>query len=152
MGYSNAAYPVLSRLYEQAPARFAQLLRRSLFYGTAASAFVAIGLALAARPIIALLYGLPAYAPSVQLLRLLSPFVVVFLCNALLANGLMAANQQRRSVMVALIKLIAGAIYYVGFTAWLGAPGTALATVLAGLTGTALNYYYLRTYVLPKER
>ncbi len=143
VSYSSAAYPVLSSLFVRDPGHYARLLRKSLAYGTAATTLAAIWLAIGAYPIIQAVYGLAEYGQAATLLRYCSPFVVIFLWNALLAAGLMAGNQQRSSVVVAGVKLVAGVAYYLTLTARFGLAGAAVATVLAGLTGTALNHYYL---------
>lgn len=141
--YGNAAYPVLSHLSSQARTSFEILLRKSLLFGTTTTLLVAILLVTAAKPIIGLLYQDGEYTMSVRLLQLLGPFVIVFMWNSLLSKGLMVNNLQRRSVIVSGVKLGAGLLYYALLTAWLGIVGTAVATVLAGLTGTVLNYYFL---------
>lgn len=147
--YSHALYPVMSRLFNQARDCFGALLRQSLLLGLAATLLTAILLAAAAGPIIGLLYDGGEYAASVPLLRIEAPFAIIFLCNALLASGLMASNRQRCSVIVSGVKLGASLIYYLGLTAWLGVTGTAIATVLAGLTGTMLNTYFVNREVCP---
>jgi O-antigen/teichoic acid export membrane protein len=147
VSYSNAAYPVLSRLFSTARARFEILLNKSLLFGTTITLLIAILLATAAEPIIGLLYQGEEYATSVFLLRIEAPFVVIFMWNALLASGLMSSNLQRRSVIVSGVKLVTGLVYYLLLTAQFGATGTAVATVLAGLTGTVLNYYFLNKEV-----
>jgi O-antigen/teichoic acid export membrane protein len=67
--------------------------------------------------------------------------------NSLLSKGLMVSDLQRRSVIVSSAKLGTGLIYYLLLTTWLGVAGTAIATVLAGLTGTILNYYFVNREV-----
>ncbi|GIV79414.1 MAG: hypothetical protein KatS3mg050_3808 [Litorilinea sp.] len=141
--YSNAAYPVLSHLFTAAWERFADLMYQSLRFGTAVNVLAAIWLAIGAQPIIGLLYHREEYLMSARLLQWCAPFVVIFLWNAILSSGLMAGNQQRSSVIVAGVKLLLGFGYYLTLTAWLGPVGTALATVLAGLTGTVLNQLFL---------
>lgn len=146
-GYSNAIYPVLSRLFMEAQSRFETLLRKSLLFGTTITLLIAILLATAAELVIRLVYRGEEYTTSVLLLRIVVPFVIIFLWNALLSTGLMAGNLQRRSVIISGSKLGAGLIYYLTLTTLLGATGTALATVLAGFTGAVLNYYFLNKEV-----
>jgi O-antigen/teichoic acid export membrane protein len=141
--YGEAVYPALSRLFDKAQSRFKMLMNKSLLFGVTCSLLIAILLMIAAEPIIGILYEGEEYALSVFLLRVEIPFVVIFMWNVLLSNGLMAGNLQRSSVIVSAAKLAAGLVYYLLLTAWWQATGTALATVLAGLTGTILNYYFL---------
>ena len=143
VSYSDAAYPVFSRLYDGARGRFKSLLHQSLLFGTAATLLIAILLAVVAEPVIGLLYQGQEYLISARLLRIEAPFTVVFVWNALLSSGLMAADLQHRSVVVSGAKLGLGLVYYLVLTAWLGVTGTAIATVVAGTTGTALNYFFL---------
>ena len=143
MAYSNALYPMMSRLFSQARGYFEVLLHKSLLFGLATTLLVAILLAVGARPIMGLLYDDGEYAASVPLLQIQAPFAMIFMWNALLASGLMASNRQRRSVIVSGVKLVAALVYYVGLTAWLGVMGTAIGTVMAGLTGTVLNYHFV---------
>lgn len=145
--YGNAAYPVLARLFSEARARFDTLLRKSLLFGMTSTLLVAILLATAAEPLMGFLYEGGEYTTSALLLRIVVPFAIVFMWNALLSKGLMVSNLQRRSVIVSSAKLGAGLVYYPLLTAWLGATGTAIATVLAGLTGTVLNYYFVNKEV-----
>lgn len=151
VSYSDATYPVLSRLFSGAGARFEALLQKSILFGTTISLLVAVLLAAVAEPVIGLLYQDPEYAVSALLLRILAPFVVIFIWNALLSSGLMAGNLQHRSVVVSGVKLGLGLILYLTLTPWLGMQGTAIATVVAGLTGTALNYLFVSRELHPLD-
>ena len=104
---------------------------------------ITIWLVIGAETIIRLSYGYGGYGLSVLILQLCAPFVIVFLWNALLANALMAGNQQRRSAVVSAVKLGIGIVCYPLLTILFGVVGTAVATVLTGLVGTALNYLFL---------
>ncbi|RLC79035.1 MAG: hypothetical protein DRI61_08725, partial [Chloroflexi bacterium] len=145
--YSNAAYPVLSRLFNEARSYFETMLRKSLLFGIVITTLIALLLEVAAEPIINLLYKDKGYIASALLLRIEAPFIIIFIWNAILASGLMVSNLQRRSVIVSGIKLGVGLIYYVFLTTWLGVVGTAIATVLAGFTGTVLNLYFINKEV-----
>jgi len=147
VGYSEAVYPVLSRLFANARARFDRLLHRSLLYGVTLTLLAVVMVVIAARPIIGLLYQKEGYATSVVLLRVMAPFVAISAWNVVLAKGLMASNLQRRLFVVSVTKLGAGLAYYVLLTAWLGVVGTAIATVLASLTAAVLNTYFVRRQV-----
>ncbi len=147
VSYSDAVYPVLSRLFDEAHARFEALLCKSILFGTTITLLIAILLATAAEPIVALLYRNKEYGVSVSLLYIEASLVVILMWNALLSKALMASNLQRYSVVVAGVKLGAAGIYYVLLTGWLGTMGTAVATVLAAFTGTVLNYYFLNKKV-----
>ncbi len=145
--YSEAIYPVLSRLFITGRARFKALLYHSLLLGVTITLLIAILLASAAEPIIDLLYQGQEYAASVPLLRIVSALIVVLMWNALLSKGLIASNLQRRSVIVASVKLGVALVCYPVLTAWLGLRGIALATVLAAFSGTLLNLYFINKQV-----
>ena len=140
--YSEAAYPVMSRLFVQARARFEMMLGKSLLLGVTATLLIALWVGIAAEFIIDLLYPGKDYTTSVSLLRMVSPYLIVFIWNALLSKGLMAGNLQRYSLIVTSVKLGVGVIYFSLLTTWLGVKGTALATVLAACTGSILNSYF----------
>jgi len=141
VSYSTAAYPVLARLFGEGLDRFRSLLRRSVLFGLLTTLIIAIQIAAVATPIVYLLYG-EDYASSASVLRAEAPFVVIFLWNTLISNGLLVSNLQRRSVIVSGVKLGASLIYYPLLIVWLGPVGAALGTLLAGLTAAVLNYYF----------
>ena len=148
-GYSQAVYPVMSRLFNRDRHTFEQLMVKSLFVGTAWTLLAAVITGVMAENIINILYRNQEYAISVFVLRLETPFIVIFMWNAMLSNGLMSGNRQRRSATVAGIKLLIGLFYYVILTIWFGLTGTAVATILAGATGTFMNYYFFHREVNP---
>ena len=127
VSYSSAAYPALSRLFAKAQADFETFLSKSLLFGTILTLLIAILLAVAAEPIIGLLYAGEEYALAVLLLRVEVPFIIIFMWNALLANGLMASNLESRSVIVSGVKLAAGLVYYLALTSRFQTTGTAAA-------------------------
>ena len=151
VSYSDAAYPVLSRLFRGARGQFDALLQKSLLLGTVVMLLIAVLLGAVAEPIIGLLYQDPEYADAALFLRILAPFMVIFVWNALLSGGLMAGDLQHRSVIVSGAKLGLGLVLYLTLTPWLGARGTAIATVAAGLTGTALNYLFFSRELHPLD-
>jgi O-antigen/teichoic acid export membrane protein len=142
-GYSAAIYPILSRYYTESIALFKRSLGTFLRIGVLASFFVALIVFLLAGPIIAIPFRDPGYVDSSPILRILSPFIIIFTINAIMANGLFASNQQRLSVIVAGVKLVIGFFLYWILIQQLGIIGAAVATVLAGLVGSALNGYFL---------
>lgn len=141
--YSEAAFPSLSRLFIKARDDFEMLLRKSLLFGSTVALLVTILLVATAAPLIDLLYNGGEYGVSASVLRLLAPIVGVLTWNAILSKGLIASNRQGYSVIVSGAKLAAAAICLPLLTLWLGLPGAALATLMAGLTGTILNYVFL---------
>ncbi|MFQ5576021.1 MAG: flippase [Anaerolineae bacterium] len=143
ISYSDAIYPVLSRMFQQGRRRFTMLFSRSLVYGSLLALGVSVGVALGAGTIIRLLYQSPEYRTSVLLLQIEAPLVVILLWNALFSKALMASNLQRWSMAAAGAKLAVGFACYLILTARMGAAGTAWATVIAGLVGAILNCLFL---------
>jgi O-antigen/teichoic acid export membrane protein len=145
--YSEALYPVLSRLFVEARERFEIFLRKSLLLGMTLALLVVVVLLLVAEPLVGLLYQGREYEASVHLLQIVAPLVVVATWNALLPKALMASGLQHRSLVVSGVKLGTGLVYYCVLTVWLGAAGTAIATVLASLTAAVLNTYFVNKKV-----
>jgi len=147
VSYGDAAYPVLSRLYEDNRDTFNLVLSKSLLYGAIFTLFAALTVGFFAESIIETLYRGRDYTLAALLLRIKLPFVLIFMWNSLLSKYLMVSNLQRRSVVVSISKLTTGIIYYLVLTLSFGAIGTAVATVLAGFTGMILNYYFVNKEV-----
>lgn len=143
VGYGDSVYPMLSRYFHKDSSRFKQVLCKSLSLGSAATLLATVLLFVLAEPVVHIIYNDVAYQEAVHVLRVVSPFVVIFFWNTLLSGALMAGDLQRRSVVVSVTKLVVGVGLYLALTIWLGVMGTALATVLAGFLGTLLNYYFL---------
>jgi len=147
ISYSHSVYPVLSRFFGESSARFKLLLHKSLSLGVTGLLLPAAVISVMADVLVRILYRGDGYSLSATLLRIESPFIVIYLWNALLASGLMSSNRQRRSVIVSGVKMTAGFVYYLLLTEQLGVVGTAWATVLAGLTGAVLNYLFVNREV-----
>ncbi|MFN2283228.1 MAG: flippase [Anaerolineae bacterium] len=143
VSYSQAVYPTLARSYKQARVRFEQLMSKSLLWGMVGMLLVALVLGIHAECIIRLVYDKAQYSVAARLLTIEAIFVAIFFWNSVLSRGLMAGDMQSRSVIVSVTKLVTAFVYYLAFTYWWGVTGAAVATVLAGLTGTVLNYYYV---------
>jgi len=142
ISYSRAVYPVLARLFRERVEQFRKVLRRSALLGLLITLLVAIQINIVAGPIIRLLYG-ESYVASIPILRIMAFFTVIFLWNALLSNGLLVSDLQQRSVIVSSVKLGVSLICYPLLIAWFGSVGMALGTLIAGIIGAALNYYFL---------
>lgn len=114
-------------------------LRRCLFV-TGALIPLAVALDLAAPTIISVLYG-NGYRDSVDLLRVLSPLVVLYVVNPMLSTCLIAAGSQTTVARIAVVNLIAaGALYPIGILAFgaLGAAGASVAVeCISGLSAAA---------------
>jgi len=143
ISYSQAIYPTLSRFYKQARAQFERLMFKSLLWGMVGMLLTALVLGIHAEWTIGLVYVEAEYGLAARLLAIEAIFVAIFFWNSVLSSGLMAGDMQSRSATVSIVKLIAAFGYYLAFIYWWGVTGAAIATVVAGLTGTVLNYYFL---------
>jgi len=142
LGYSQAIYPVLSRLFVTSRTSMIAVMQRSTTLVLAVTVWAALQITIVAQPLIDLLYG-KEYALAVQVLRIEAPFVVLFLWNALFSSSLLASGRQRKSITVSGVKLATSLGYYPPLVVRLGASGAALGTVLAGLVGAGLNSFFL---------
>jgi len=143
ISYSQAIYPTLARSYKQARAQFEQLMSKSLLWGMVGMLLLTLVLGIHAEWIIGLVYDKAQYNLAARLLAIEAIFVAIFFWNSVLSSGLMAGDMQSRSVIVSVTKLVTAFVYYLAFTYWWGVTGAAIATVVAGLTGTVLNYYFV---------
>ncbi|MBX3014542.1 MAG: oligosaccharide flippase family protein [Caldilineaceae bacterium] len=143
MSFTNAIYPILARLFQRGQAAFVAFLTKILRFVAIGAALIMLVLISQAPLIIHLLYPKEDYTESAWALAALAPFAYIFLLNAIMGHGLMAANLQRRSVVIASVRLVAALVLYPLLIRWQGVIGAALATGLAALVGTVLNAYFL---------
>lgn len=141
--YSDAIYPAFSRLYRDAPERFAAVGRKALQYGLIAVLPLATGATVLAAPLIAAIFRRAQYAEAAPVLQILSWLCVPFLVSAVLSRLLLAGNQQRISLQVSLIKLAAAGCYLLLMTPLWGLRGAAFASVLGTFTGALLNWHFV---------
>lgn len=142
-GFSSAIYPILSRHYVESKTHFKEFVLRSIGFGTLLSTIATVTVIILAPFLISIPFHDEKYQASVPLLRLLAPFLVISMGNAIMANSLFASNQQRQSVMVATIKLAFGLVIYWILVERYTDVGAAVATVTTGLIGTFLNAYFV---------
>ncbi|MEZ4868935.1 MAG: oligosaccharide flippase family protein [Caldilineaceae bacterium] len=143
VSFSNAVYPILARLFRRNRREFSHFLQNALRITAIVGMFLVIWLISQSAMVIQLVYPKAEYRAATGMLMILAPFVYIFLLNAMMASSLIAANLQRRSVVIAGVKLIAALLLYPPLIWWQNGVGAAIATVLAGLIGTMLNAYFL---------
>lgn len=141
--YSDAIYPVLSRLFREAPERFVAIGRKALQYGLMIVLPVAAGTAVLASPLIAAIFRREQYAEAGPILQILIWLCIPFLVSALLSRLLLAGEQQRASLQVSLTKLVAAAVYLLILTPLWGLRGAAVASVAGTFTGAVLNWQFV---------
>jgi O-antigen/teichoic acid export membrane protein len=134
MAYGEAIYPTLSRLHQTAPRFFLAAIRKSLQYGS---------MLLLAGQLIAFMYGSRGYEGSVLILQLLAWYMPAQFGYVVFSKALIASDQQHRARQVALSMVIAGLVYQLVFTVWLGAAGAAIGSVLTYVTGALLTRFFV---------
>ncbi len=142
--YMTNVYPVLSHAEYVADRNTSRvILEKSIKYLLAVSLPLAVGFIVAARPILALVYG-PGFEPSVSALRIMAWCVPLSSLTSVLWRLLAARNQQhlllRAQVLTTVARLSAG----YGFILWLGVAGAALSTALAMLVQNLFMEFYVR--------
>lgn len=141
--YSQAIYPALSRLFRSAPDRFATAGRQALRYGLIAMLPAVVGTAVLAHTIIDLIYGAEQYAEAAPVMQILIWLCIPFLVSALLSRLLLAGEQQRASLQVAVIRLVVAGLYFLLLTPIFRVHGAAVATLISFATGAVLNWYFV---------
>jgi O-antigen/teichoic acid export membrane protein len=142
--YMRNLYPVLSRSQQSFGRRDDQpILDQSIKYLLAISLPLAIGILVAAHPIVDLLYG-PGFGPSVSLVRIMAVCVPLTFLFELLWRLLAARDQQnqmfRAQVAMSVIRLGGG----YALIAWLASTGAAVSTALMILAHNLLLVWYAR--------
>ena len=142
--YMRNLYPVLSRSQQTPDWRHDQpILDQSIKYLLAISLPLAIGIFVAARPIVDFLYG-PGFGLSVLLVRIMALCIPLTFLFELLWRLLAARDQQnlmlRAQVVISLVRLAGG----YALIAWLASTGAAVITALMILSHNLLLGFYTR--------
>lgn len=96
----SALFPTLSRLFVQSPAAFSQMTRSALKWMLYVGSLSAAGTYLFAQQAVALVYGRGAFAPTADILRVSSVFILALFLNFVLGTAVMAANRQKPWILV----------------------------------------------------
>lgn len=148
---NSAVFPVMSRLFHSSRASMDHTSRRVLDVTLIIAIPVAVGMAVLAQPIIALLAGLAEYQNSVLLLQILSVCLLVVYVNFSLNTVLLSHDLQKKTVVVALVATVINvtvnyfAIGYFQQQSGNGAIGAAITKVL-----TEICVMGMYIYLLPK--
>jgi O-antigen/teichoic acid export membrane protein len=97
-----AIYPVLSRLWVEVSDGHRKTMQRSLEYVIVLGVPVAAGLILFAHEIVGIFYGMPAYEPSVVVLRVLAAGLLFLYVDMILGTALLSSDRQIRMAFVSL--------------------------------------------------
>ena len=131
--FTTAVFPYISRLYVRAEDTFHRVNLHSIKYILAAILPVVIGISILAEQIVRFLYG-PEYLSSVPVLQVLAWLMIPQFLNPFLSHTLFARHQQSRSLIVAIIGMIAFAIAaFLLIPTW-GPVGTAMAVLSSAMT------------------
>lgn len=137
----TAFLPQMSAL-AQAPENFAALRNKAVRLILLVNIPAATGLALVADDMIDLLYG-AEYSPSIQIMRLLAPFVPLVGLNTVLATALVANDRHKRYLWVAGSAAVLKPPIALAAISWAdrnwdhGAQGAAVVTVVTEIFVTA---------------
>ena len=100
--FSTAVYPVLSRLWNEEEGRHKVTTQRSMEFMILLGIPVTIGAIAFAGNAVDILYGLPAYAPSIQTLRVLALGITFLFIDMTIGTTLIASDKQRHQSILAL--------------------------------------------------
>ena len=134
---ATAIFPALARFAQTDKKKFRLLIEKGL---TAVLLFafpITIGLLLAGKEIIQLLYG-AEYLPAVITLQILSLTLITMSPINVLYNGVFAYDKQRFFVQIGVIGVTANAILDVILIPFLGIVGCAIATVFTQIITSVL--------------
>jgi len=137
--FSTAVFPVLSRLYGKESQTHRLTTQRSLEFMIIIGIPVTIGAVTFAQDVIGLLYGLPAYEPSILVFRVFSFGIIFLFSDMMIGTTLLASNKQGQQSLLALaaIPLNIGMNYamipYFQERLGNGGVGAAIATILTEL-------------------
>jgi O-antigen/teichoic acid export membrane protein len=146
MSFTDALYPVLSRLFVQSRLRFGLVTGKSLHYGLVALLPVAVGTAVLAPAIIALFYRRPEYGPAAGVLAVAGATTLAYFAQIVLTRALAAGDRARASLLATGLMVVAGAALIAGFSAIWGPAGTATGVGLMYALGAVFACYASRDF------
>jgi O-antigen/teichoic acid export membrane protein len=137
--FTTAAFPVLSRLWGREEQAHKRTTQRSLEFMILLGIPVTIGAITFSDKAVQLLYGLPAYTPSIIVLKVLASGIIFLFVDMIIGSTLIASNKQRQQSVLALtaIPLNIGLnlilIPYFQLNTQNGGVGAGIATVITEL-------------------
>jgi O-antigen/teichoic acid export membrane protein len=141
--YMINVFPVLSRAFARSDGEPQFIQDKSVKYLLAVALPLGVGMAVAADPIITLLYG-PGFEPAVPLLQVLACTIPLYSLNGVLWRVLAARGRQNLVLRVQVITTVTRLAGGVLVIAWLTALGAALITTANLLLYNLLLTPYLR--------
>ena len=142
--FMNNIYPVLSRSFSRADEQFQSIQTKAIKYLLAISLPLTVGMVVAARPIVALLYG-DDFEQAVLPLQVLALGLPLAFVGAVLWRSLAARNQQDQVLMARIISLVVrlGGGYLLIF-GWSTLGASVSATFNLFLTALLFAYFLQR--------
>jgi O-antigen/teichoic acid export membrane protein len=141
--YMTNVYPVLSRSFYSGDSKFEIIQDKSIKYLLAVSLPLAVGIAVAAEPIVKLLYG-PGFEASALLLQIMAWSIPITFMSEVLWRALTARNQQRSALQAQIITLFIRLGGGYALSASLAALGASLSTLVNLFLNTFLQALYLK--------
>ena len=148
--YWRALYPTLSRLRQQAPARYAWLSRSSLLLSTAGLIAAALVGTFFAAELLDIIYQPQDIYPPGTSMNAVQPFAIlvwigpIFGLEMYAITQLLVRDRARQGLLPTALHVLALAVLLPPLTAQMGAAGAALAVLAGGVAGTILGWWLLR--------
>lgn len=141
--YRTSVFPVMARLYGEAPTVLERLYDRSFKYLFLAGLPIAVGTTVLARPLLELVFG-PAFDPAGPVLQVLIWSLVLLFLNVLNSRIMVVANRQDMVAWFVAGTLAVNLTMNVVLIPLLGAVGSAVARVASTFLLLVLSFTFVR--------
>jgi O-antigen/teichoic acid export membrane protein len=139
-----SALPALCRKFEPSFRNLKRMVENLIEVLLAIALPAALGLALVARPALLLLYDRPEFAQAATALRIIVWTLVLGAMTPVLTLVLVASHQEKTTLRILLVDLVACVVLGAVLIPWLGASGAALALLLTKLIDFVQQYKRVR--------
>jgi len=137
----TAIYPLMSRYYQQDPAKLKVLYQKSTQYLLLLVLPIAVGITMLAQPIIMLIYG-PSFAPSVPALQIMIWSIIFAYLAVPNARLMLVHNRQHQAGIMTGLTMLINVLLNMTLIPRMGIIGAALART----TSTAITYLMIYGY------
>ncbi len=148
--YRTSIFPVMSRLYAEAPAAMRRLFNRSFKYLFLVGLPIAVGTTLLAQPLLTIIFG-PDFAPASVVLQVLIWSLAVLFLNVLNSRVMVVADRQDIIARFLALVLTANLLLNVVLIPRWGAAGSAVARVVSTLLLFVLSVVFIRRELVAFE-
>lgn len=146
MAFTDALYPVLSRLFVQARSRFGLAVGKALYYGLVVLLPTAAGMSVLAPQLIGLLYRRPEYLAAAPVLAVAAWAMVAYFLQMVLTRALLAGNRAQGALAATVLMIAMGAPAIAAGSRWFGAVGAAVGLGIMYGAGTLLAWRLSRDW------